>query len=163
MQELRDQVDKANSLSKKKEYEKAIEICNDIIKNHPEYLEALRKRATIYARMGKLEYAINDITDVIEKIPDEPSYYFSRGRWNLYACNNREAIKDFNSVLLLDKESGNYFSETTYFFRAVAYLRLGEKGKAQEDCEKVEDGFEVFIKPEGRVSKSGILKAVSSS
>lgn len=72
MNEFEKLLEEASSAAKKDDFDRALTICNSILQTHPEFTDALRKRSDVYTRMGDLDRAITDLTEVI-KTAGEPS------------------------------------------------------------------------------------------
>lgn len=67
MEDCEKQLDEAYALATKKDYDKALAICNAVIKNYPSPPDGLRKRAAVYAHKGDLALAIGDLTKAIKQ------------------------------------------------------------------------------------------------
>lgn len=133
--------------SEKKEFSEALKICSEVIENYPKCTEAYRERAYVYSRMKDWEKALLDINKAITLDLDNPADYFTRGRWLLITDNPQDAVEDFSKVLMIENEMNSaYFSETAYFFRALAYLDIGLYEKALNDCKEVRDDFALHFK-----------------
>jgi len=142
-----------------KNYEGALRICDEVLKEHPNMLAAVRKKAAIHAYVNNFAEAIALMNDVIAQDPSEPDYYFSRGRWRLENGNFGEAVQDLtNTVKVGSQRNFHYYTESAYFFRAVALLKLGRFREAVADCEHVRDDFLLYLHSTGKISKSDILE-----
>ena len=158
MNEINKQLDEAYALAAdRKDYSAALSACNAIIQAHPNLLAPLRKRAQIYAHHADFRRAISQMSEVIDKGPAEPGDYFFRGWWRLEDDNAGESIGDFtNAIEIGDQVRDDYFTESAYFFRALANLRQGGYDDALADCEQVRDDFLIYLRS-GQVSKASIV------
>jgi tetratricopeptide (TPR) repeat protein len=142
-----------------RDYEGALRICDDILNEHPGMLYAMRKKAAIYADMKDFARATALMSDLIAQKPNEIEYYFSRGRWYLANADWRETVADMSKTIELGSEQNfHYFAESSYFFRAVALLKLGRYSEAVADCEHVRDDFLIYLYSTGKITKSDILE-----
>lgn len=158
MEDIEKQLDEAYALAtKKKDYGKALAICNAVIQAHPSPPDGLRKRAAIYAHKGDLVLAIGDMTKAIKQEPDQPGDYFFRGWWNLDNGDAASAIKDLTKALELGAKNDHYHDQSAHFFRAVASLRLKRYDEALADCQRVQDDFLIYIKS-GKISKADVVR-----
>jgi tetratricopeptide (TPR) repeat protein len=163
MNDINKQLDEVYSMAAdRKDYANALSACDAIIQAHPDLTAPLRKRAQIYAHKADFRQAIDDISSVIQKGPAEPRDYFFRGWWNIEDDNTSDAIKDLSEAIELGKQlSDDYFTESAYFFRAVASLRLGRYPDALADCQYVRDDFLIYLRS-GQVSKAQIVTEAKS-
>jgi tetratricopeptide (TPR) repeat protein len=144
-------------LAKEGMYDEAIQICGKYIVAHPNQREGYKQRSYIFGRMKLWEDAIRDVDILINMGHEEPDDYFSRGRWNLMAGHTSSSIEDFSKVIEIEIVlPRKYYTESAYFYRANAYMKMGFFQRAIDDCEKVRDGFKVHLM--GKiVSKADIL------
>ncbi|HEX7772478.1 MAG TPA: tetratricopeptide repeat protein [Pyrinomonadaceae bacterium] len=148
-----------NRATDRKDYEGALKICNEVLSDHPDMPHAVRKKAAIYADMKNFAEATALMSHLIAQIPNELEYYFSRGRWYVANADWAEAVEDMTKALELGSEQNfHYFTESAYFFRAVALSKLGRHSEAVADCEHVRDDFLIYIYSTGKISKSDILE-----
>jgi len=143
-------------------YEYALKLCEEVLHDHPFLADALRTRARIFAYMGDLSPAIDDMSTVINQNTREPDDYFSRGRWYLDCGEPVKALDDFTKVIDLGAASNfHYYDESAHFFRAAALLQLDRFAEALSDCKAVRDDFLVYTKS-GQLSKSEIMMKVTA-
>jgi tetratricopeptide (TPR) repeat protein len=136
----------AYELAKEGRYEDALAICNGYIINNPNDRVGYKKRSFVFARMNLLEKAISDCNLLISLGHEEPDDYFSRGRWYLEVGNLDSSINDFTKVTQI--ENGlpeKYYTQSAYFHRAYAQLKMGLFQKAIEDCENIKDDYQAYI------------------
>lgn len=163
MNDVRRKLEQAYEIaSDKRDYQRALQICNQVIIENPATIEGLNTRARIFELMDELAKAINDMSAVIEIEPNEPDYYFNRGRWHLGIGNFDEAVKDQTKALEIGKlKDFHYYDESAFFFRALAFLRLSMFEKALSDCANVEDDFLVYSTGPGKLTKEEIVREAS--
>jgi tetratricopeptide (TPR) repeat protein len=161
MDEIRKQLDEAYSYAKNSDYDKALELCNEVIKAHPLLTEGLRERASIYAHMGDFKRAVTDMTNVIAQEPDNPSHHFFRGWWHLDGGNAAQAVEDLTKALALGGKNNHYHDQSAHFLRAVALVRLKRYDDALADCQHVRDDFLIYIRS-GKVSKADIVQQATA-
>jgi tetratricopeptide (TPR) repeat protein len=164
MQQAKKRLDAAyNAVTSGKDYKEALRLCNEVLSEHPSMLDGLRAKARIYAYTGAFNEAIVEMNTVIEQNPKDPGDYFSRGRWLLDSGKWTEALSDMTKTLNLGLELDlDYYTESAYFFRSVALLRLGRHSDALADCAHVRDDFLVHLW-DGKISKSDILEQAQAT
>ncbi len=145
-------------LAKKNHFDEALSICNNYIDYNKNPREGYAKRAQVFAIKNELENAIADINSIEQIGLANSGDYFSRGRWKLMLNDLLGAIKDLTSSIELEAQNNeSYYMESSYFYRAVAYVFSDEKEKAISDCKHVRDDFQVYLKG-GIHTKSDLLK-----
>ena len=151
----------ALSLAKQNRFDEAIGICNSYIERHPKQRVGYEKRAHVYSITNELHKAIYDI-DKIENLGLLNSGdYFYRGRWKLMVDDYNGAIDDLTlSIEDESKKNESYYSESSFFYRALAYLFVGNKNKVARDCVHVRDDFQVYVKGKIR-SKADLLTEIA--
>jgi tetratricopeptide (TPR) repeat protein len=153
-----------NMATERKDYDGALRVCNEVLNKYPDMPHAVREKAAIYAAMKNFAEATALMSDLIAQNPNELEYYFSRGRWYLANADWTEAAADMTKALELGSEqTSNYFTESAYFFRAVALSKLRRYSEAVADCEHVRDDFLIYLYSTGKISKSDILEEASRS
>lgn len=157
--EIKRRLKDAYACAQKDEYDKAISLCNEVMSNHPSFtVEALRERAAVHRRMGRVAEAIEDMTRLIDLGSDEPNDYFTRGRYYVDNGNNLEAVADFTEAIERgSRRNFHYYTEAAYFLRAVANLRLRRYDQALADCQHVRDDYDLYI-GSGLTSKAGVVR-----
>jgi len=141
------ELSEALSLAKQNRFDEAISVCNSYIERYPKQREGYEERAHIYSITNELHKAIDDI-DTIESLGLLNSGdYFSRGRWKLMVDDYNGAIDDLTLSIEGESEKNeSYYSESSFFYRALAYLFVGNRDKVAEDCIHVRDDFQVYVK-----------------
>jgi len=140
------------------DFKRAMEICNRYLEIDSRSPSAFRKRASLRAREFDFIQAISDITKAIEFVPDDASFYFFRGWWQLEMGNFEEAVADQTKAIELgDKFGSHYHDESAFCFRAVALLHLKRFHDALSDCERVRSDFLVYLRSLGRITTEDII------
>jgi len=103
---IKTSLEKAFSLIKSDEYEKALEVLSYVITLDPVNAEAFFARASILASMNENERALNDANASIQYNPNNPTAYCVRGSiyFNKYLNSQNKkdlgaAINDFHAAL----------------------------------------------------------------
>ena len=131
---------KSELLLKQKDYSKAIEVYNDMLKlphdifspNITWYPSVYAWRADAYLKLGDSIEALDDIKKAIDEAPNWAYPYKIRA--NYYYYDNRDyqkAILDYDKVLELDSKAFHI-----YFYRGVAKANLNDFNGAIEDYSK---------------------------
>ena len=147
---------------RRRDYDRALRLCNEIIAENPRLSDGFRERAFVHGHMGRMEDAIRDSTRAIELDQkehdfEEPADYFRRGYDHIAMGAYEEAIRDFSKVIdLCEKYSNRYYAEAAYQHRAYAHLQNGAYRKAIEDCHCFEYALPVHI-DKGLITRQDIL------
>ena len=116
----------------RKEYKKAAESYNKVIKIKPNFLEAYNNRGGAKSRLKKYDEAITDYNKAIKLNPNHADTYYNRGNAKFNLRKYEEAIEDFNKVIELNPNDAE-----TYSNRGNAKSNLGQYEEAIEDFNKV--------------------------
>ncbi len=142
----------------------AFDACDSYIRANSLSAKGFRKRAGLHAKQTAFKEAIKDIDEAIRINPHDPSYYFFRGWWNLEMAEFVEAEKDQSIAIKIEGENGtSLVTESAYFFRALARLRMGEFEGSLTDSAQVSDDFLIYLKSFGKVTKADIVKEAISA
>lgn len=160
METIFDKLRRAYEIAMESEnYEQAIAICDQVIRDHPTLPDGVRERAAIYARMGDYSRAITDIDAAITLDPTEPDYHFFRGWWHLVIGNFDEAVEaETTAIEVGNKKSGHPFRESAHFFRAVAFSQQGKFEEVLSDCEMVRDDYLIYLDEYGKLTKAELVE-----
>ena len=108
---------------------------------YPDLAEIYNNRALTYGSLKQYELALPDHNKAIELEPYKASYLFNRATYYKNINLNKEAIKDYDLVLLYDPE--NFIAMTN---RGEAHYALGSKEMAFADFTKAkESGYQEAI------------------
>ncbi len=100
------------------EYPKAIEVCDEIIRENecvPHVYEAHDLRSAIFWAHEKDQNAIDDATAMVSLESARPHPFFARGCLYLKSERFLEAVPDLTKVIDFSED---YFHETALFYRA---------------------------------------------
>jgi len=110
-------------------YDQAIDIFNQILRDNPSSPEALIGRGTAYAFQRKLDIAIADFSKAILSNPTTGEAWKRRGQARAALGESPEAVKDLSKALEFDPNSsdilherGMVFFKSKYYENAVADL-----------------------------------------
>jgi tetratricopeptide (TPR) repeat protein len=146
MNDISRQLREIGAKRKRREYENALRLCNELLGQYSDAYEILWERAFVYSAMGNIERAIEDLTHVIAVKPEEPCYYHERAHFLIDMRKYSEAVDDLTEVLrLCDVRRSDYYRKTARFVRAYAYLQLGRTNDALADCGYVNGDFSWWI------------------
>ena len=108
------------------DYQKAINLYNDIIKEHGEYEEILYRRSQCYDELGECKKAVADLTRAYE-LSDDMYYIGARGDAYRNAGFYEQAISDYQACMDDDPSEG-------FFYYAIgwSYELSGDKVKAMQ-------------------------------
>lgn len=143
--------------------EAASQACEDFILINPNSPLGFWKRGTLAAWSAKFIQAVKEIDQAIRLKPDEATYFFFRGWWNLEAGNFNEAETDESVAINLEKSQDQSFvTESAYFFRALARLQQRRYDEALSDADQVSSDFMIYLKSKGKVTVKGIKDQAES-
>lgn len=128
----------AKQLSKEDALLEALELCNQLIENQPNSYEGYELRSSIFRRLGDLDKALWDLDHVIELLPTSAAPHFRKGRYLMMLSRCGDAAKEFSEAEALDD---GYFGDVIFFYRAEAFLRMGEYDKCLQDCRSMRSDY----------------------
>ena len=107
--------------------------------------------------MGDVGKAIDDRTVAIGIEPHSTDYFF-RGWWRLDDGDPKSALADLSRAISMEKNSDvRPSTESALFFRALTLLRLRRFDDALADCTEVKDGFVIYVRGLGHLSKEKLV------
>lgn len=137
-------------LSLQGRYEEAYEyLDNFCIQNTPDE-RTLANKCYLSNKLRKDDEARELVNKVMSKIPSDVSclkiksiYQIEDGEYNYAIQNLSDAIQQFEDI---ERDQKNhFFTGEAYYYRAIAYLKNGNKEKAHKDFDKaIECGFYDF-------------------
>ena len=87
---------------------------------------------SFYRQNGQFDEAIKWASKLIDLIPTDAFGYYVRGWCNELKGNDKEAMKNYNAGIDVDKEYPNI-----YLMRGEQYLKQGDKERANADFEEI--------------------------
>lgn len=135
-------------LTKTKDFDKALEICNAYMSENPGNFEGYATRADVFTMMRETDRALKDRNIVVSLRPDLFYSYLSRGEHHMRAGNYSDALPDFVRAgeLAGDADDGEVMHDIN-LCRAECHARLGDYDKALALCEQVPDDHEYLWFP----------------
>lgn len=113
------------------DYEGAIEIYTELIRDWPRKASLRLMRAELLAKTGETKFAIRDVTKAIRLRPNECDTYRFRAILYLRVEKNSRALADASRMVKLSPPP--VVKAMSHQFRASVLLRLGEGGEAIEE------------------------------
>ena len=131
---LEREIIKAIDYSDNEDYQKAIDICTEIINSNPNYDRAYFERAMAYLNMDKDNLAIVDFKKLLELSPEYPGAkdWYSR---TLSGLGDLKSSADLKLSELRDNPDGKYgmgVSPQSWAECAESYYKAGDIEKAEE-------------------------------
>ena len=154
--------DEARQQLSQRQYERAVEACDQAIAINPDYADAYYNRGLAYIRLTEYQNAIEDFDQVVRLSPDDIDARINLGMAQLMACHPAQALDTYDEIVKLDHENAAgyngrgaaYFDQGqfeksvqefdtaihlnprlgyAYSNRAVSYIRLGRYEEAEQD------------------------------
>lgn len=99
----------------------AVDDYSEALKLKPDYIEALKRRATEYVMLAKTDLAEKDADQIIAMAPDSASSFESRG--SVYQAKEQylESIADWKKAISLDENNAFY-----YYMLGTSLLKMGD-------------------------------------
>lgn len=155
--DIADSVNEVDRVLKAGETEKAIVLARELVDRFDSSASAWSQLGFVLGRIGNFAESVNAYSRAIDLEPEEPVYYWNRGRIYLRWEKPADAVGDFTEALDLSQKHGSdYYVEMLRLLRAEAFVRLGRCAEARRDCEYV--GSETAIWVDRQISKSLVLK-----
>ena len=137
-----DKLKKIALLMDKKQYLEAWDIINKIIDEHPNYTKMYKvysEKAHILS-YKEINQAIECMDKAIALSPNESYLYMRRARYLIENQNFDEACEDLTYTILLgEKLNWFYYTESAYFFRAIAFSHLRRFTEVLSDCSQISE------------------------
>jgi tetratricopeptide (TPR) repeat protein len=121
-------VERGNSFSAKKDYDKAIADFTEAIRLDPKFADAYARRAYAYQVKGQNDEAITDSTKALELDPKSFLAFYGRGIARMHRKDFGKAVEDFTEAIRLEPNS----SRSSYW-RGSAYAAKGNYEQAIGD------------------------------
>jgi tetratricopeptide (TPR) repeat protein len=103
----------------------------DAVLEKQQIVAAHRLRGEILAQLNRLDEAIEEMEQLTKSVPNQPELKIQLAMYYLINKQPREAISEYDDVLLLDPE--NFLALRS---RGDAYLNIGQHAEAIADFEK---------------------------
>ncbi|MGE5258062.1 MAG: tetratricopeptide repeat protein [Hyphomicrobiales bacterium] len=116
----------------KNNYEKSLELLNQILEKDPNHRLALITRGTAHLKLNLADSAFSDFSRAISVDPSYPRAFHMRGVAHDILGNDDEALADFSKAIELDPGYG-----AAYYSRAALYAKMGKEESATDDIETV--------------------------
>jgi tetratricopeptide (TPR) repeat protein len=131
---LETEIIKAIDYSDNEDYQKAIDICTEIVNSNPNYDRAYFERAMVYLNIDKDNLAIIDFKKLMELNPEYPGAkdWYSR---TLSGLGDLKSSADLKLSELRDNPNGKYgmgISPQSWAECAETYYKTGDLEKAEE-------------------------------
>jgi tetratricopeptide (TPR) repeat protein len=124
----------------------AMVLVSGLVDKFPMDHRPLAFRAHVHRVCGEYDNSIQDLDKAISINATDPYLFHFRGQCLMRTGNLQMAIADFTRGLALCDELGDeWYRETLLFFRAEAYIRLGQKTAARNDLDGVRNDFTFWI------------------
>ncbi|MDJ0863507.1 MAG: hypothetical protein QNJ82_14865 [Gammaproteobacteria bacterium] len=156
--DLDDLVQKIHAYSDRKEFSRALALCQHMIVHDSTRLAGYRERAEVWQDMSEHDLSLYDLKQLAASGSVEPVDYYNLGISLLRNTEAKEAVDAFTRGIELGAEHQSfYYTQSCRFHRAFALLRLGMPKEALEDCNEVEDGYKCFLPSEGLKTKEDLI------
>ncbi|HLE62766.1 MAG TPA: tetratricopeptide repeat protein, partial [Pyrinomonadaceae bacterium] len=116
---------RATDYLNKKDYQKAIEACNEVLKLDPRHAKAYFNRALAHFNLKDYDKAIDDSTQAIKINPQYAEAYHNRGTASGLKGKYTEALADIDQAIKLSPQLAE-----AYFSRGVINNALGNNDRA---------------------------------
>ncbi|MFL6624674.1 MAG: tetratricopeptide repeat protein [Sulfurifustis sp.] len=158
MDQTKRRLQEAYALAKKGDYEEALRLCHEVVRDHPEQPEPLRTQADIYGHMGDYARESEVLGRVIAMGSMEPCDYYALGQAELLAGGLDNAVQALTKAIDLGNEHKNfYYSSVSHFLRAEAFVRMNKYREALADCEQLKEDFRYYL-PSGMKTREEIVR-----
>ncbi len=102
----------------KRDYQIALDMCDDILSSDPLNDEALREKSSALVGLGDLKKATQILSDLSDRT-NEPADYFDLAGVHLRSSNYLGAISALNALMeVSEREEYDYYVSSALFLRA---------------------------------------------
>jgi serine/threonine protein kinase/Flp pilus assembly protein TadD len=109
----------------------SIQFLNKALEYDNSHYDSLRERAIIHSLNGDFQRTVRDTAKMIGIQPENPYGFLLSGNALRELKRFDEAIEDYNTAIRLNPDDPNPYNE-----RRIAYMRMGEYGKALLDAHR---------------------------
>lgn len=110
-----------------KEYQKAIDACNEALKRYPGYADAYYYRGSAYLLLKDYHNAIDDFDHAIQLNPNDPKFYIARS-WAYFQGPQqyKEALADCDKALAINPKLTDAYTyrDAVYFWAFKQYQKV---------------------------------------
>jgi lipoprotein NlpI len=121
---------RAQAKFREAKYEDAAQLAAAALQQDKESTAAYRLRAAAYERLGKLDLAIADLSQVIQRQPDTADTIQHRGELHFQAGHIASSIEDFDRYVQARPDQEPY-----HWQRGISYYYAGEYAKGTRQFE----------------------------
>lgn len=143
------------------EFDKAIQVANELISIEPSDHRAYRARALLLFEMKKYIEAFKDLDFVVELCANSPAPYFERAACNLELGKDELVIEDIDVVI---KFQDAFFLKSAYAYRAIASMNLGNLQDAKAACSKLPVGYKTWVATQANggeiITRESLLRSI---
>ncbi|AFY56542.1 trypsin-like serine protease with C-terminal PDZ domain [Rivularia sp. PCC 7116] len=125
---------RGGSKFKNKNYQAAVTDLSKAVNLNPRYEDAHMKLGDAFYKLKSYQKAKASYDKVLRLNPRNSIAYIKRGMTRNILKDYRGSVRDFNASLRIDRRSN--YAAVAYLGRAVTYIRLGNKQKAQADLQQ---------------------------
>ena len=120
-------VERSFQMIKQKQYNSAIQLLSNAIKNNKNNTKYFFIRGLAYVECKQYKLALPDFNIVIMRLPNEYKPYFFRGISNANIKQYNEALIDFNKVIKLKAPENQYhYLSDSYCLIGLCYFNKGD-------------------------------------
>jgi tetratricopeptide (TPR) repeat protein len=161
---LHEDCNAAYELAKHGEYERALDVCEELMARHPDRLEPLRTHASIQMHKGDFSAAEADLRLLTERGTSEPADYYDLGRASFQQKNYQAAIEALTKAVEAgEKASFKYYEQASLLLRAEARLRINDRFGAVSDCRRAGPDYVGYVPGIGPRRAADIIAAAGGS
>lgn len=156
--ELAERLQSIQSLADSRQLGEAERAADALVGASPLCVRGHAKRAYVLQLSGRLQEAVNAISEALRLSPGEPAYLFNRARWRLEIGDALGAAADCTVGIATEKAVGSsYYTEALHLVRAAARIEMRDLNGAGDDCDQVRDGVQIWF-DRGLQTKESLLK-----
>lgn len=138
-------------------YENALELCDQLIKEPATEIAGYRQRAAVLTHIGDIDRAITDLKYVLEAKCEEPADLHALGILLLQNGSTIEAIARFGEAVSVgDAADNHYYRNSSLLFGAESKLKVCDFEGAIADVTGLPDGYKAYFSGTGMRSKEDI-------
>lgn len=147
-------LEKAYDLASKGDYEAALALCDEFIRDQPDSLSGYRERAAVLLHKGEIQAAINDLQRLVDLGTFEPADFFDIGRSFVALGRYDEALESLDNALRFSEvHQDAYYVSVCRLLRAYSLLMLKRVDEAAREIAALEDGSSVYVRNHGLLTK----------
>lgn len=107
-------LEEGKALFEQDKFNEALQLFNEYLNEHENHADALFFRGLCNRKLGHFQESVNDLTSVINKLPEEATLYSERGVSYFHLKDYKSSLVDMNKSVDLEPDNPYRYSSRAY-------------------------------------------------